>query len=289
MKSNKIIPKSIIDRRVLSFLSIILLFCSCNTKTDKEKLEERINKAYILSYLDVASNKYIKMKWDTVYAIIDSHVPAQLHLHGEGKSEEYGNHKFHVEAIYNYDRNRDAILYQSIHVYHKELGEIISTFEYGITHETIVTYEEFNKKVKIHNELIKERKDKVKLAYSNRTKVHFGMSYDDYINSNAEFRRNFIDGLIGDGSYEKTKARFVDRKFVGFEVHGHNIYDSNVCNNAHLSDERILNGSLRFYSVEKIYTCDLYNLKIFDQTDQSSGEEHMSIDVYWNEYAKIYK
>ena len=102
--------------------------------------------------------------------------------------------------------------------------------------------------------------------------------------------RNCGMGTIsGDGSYEKTKVRFVDGKFIGFEVHGHNIYDSNVSNNAHLSDERILNGSLRFYSVEKIYTCDLYNLKIFDQTDQSSGEEHVSLDVYWNGYTKMYK
>lgn len=278
-----------ISKRALYLLFILLLLGACTSKTDKELMEEKLSHEFILSHLNTASQKYVEMQWDTVYALPDSYIPTQLHLHGEGRCKNYGNNRFHVEAIYNYDKKRDSIIYQSVHVSHKNVGEIVSTFEYGRPCEKVVTYEEYKEKVKTYNEFIKERKDKVKLAYQNKTKVHFGMTYDDYKNTSTEFRRNFIDGLIGDGSYEKTKVRFVDGKFIGFEVHGHNIYDSNVSNNAHLSDERILNGSLRFYSVEKIYTCDLYNLKIFDQTDQSSGEEHVSLDVYWNGYTKMYK
>lgn len=278
-----------INRGAIYLLFILLLFGSCMSKSDRELMEEKLNRDFILSHLNTASQKYVDMQWDTIYALTDSYIPTQLHLHGEGRCKNYGNNRFHVEAIYNYDSKRDSIIYQSVHVSHKNVGEIVSTFEYGRPCEKVITYDEYKEKVKTYNEIIKERRNKVKLAYANKTKVHFGMSYDDYKNTSTEFRRNFIDGLIGEGTYEKSKVHFSKNRFVSFEVWGSNINDANIKNNAHLSDERVLHGSIRFYSVEKIYTCELYNLKVYDQTDQSSSERNISIEVYWNKYMKMYK
>lgn len=276
--------------RFLFFTISFLMLYACAERTEKDILKEKFDKRdLIVSHLNEVSGKYLQMEWDTVYVEIDSENSSLLWFCGEGKSKKYYNYKVHVGALCNYDMENDSIEYESLYAYNDEFGDVINIHGNDELLKEIVTPNEFKKKIWLRNEAVKERKDKVRLAYLNKTRVHFGMTRGDFEKSDIEHRINFVDGLIGYNAYYKTKFNFSKGILVGLNIHGNDINYINLMNNAHLSSDKTYNGRIRFLSHEKIYTCSLYNSKIYELRDLSTHEESITIDVYWNDYQKIYK
>lgn len=276
--------------RFLFFTISFLMLYACAERTEKDILKEKFDKRdLIVSHLNEVSGKYLQMEWDTVYVKIDSENSSLLWFCGEGKSKKYYNYKVHVGVLCNYDMENDSIEYESLYAYNDEFGDVINIHENDELLKEIVTPNEFKKKIWLRNEAVKERKDKVRLAYLNKTRVHFGMTRGDFEKSDIEHRINFVDGLIGYNAYYKTKFNFSKGILVGLNIHGNDINYINLMNNAHLSSDKTYNGRIRFLSHEKIYTCSLYNSKIYELRDLSTHEESITIDVYWNDYQKIYK
>lgn len=276
--------------RFLFFTISFLMLYACAERTEKDILKEKFDKRdLIVSHLHEVSGKYLQMEWDTVYVKIDSENSSLLWFCGEGKSKKYYNYKVHVGALCNYDMENDSIEYESLYAYNDEFGDVINIHGNDELLKEIVTPNEFKKKIWLRNEAVKERKDKVRLAYLNKTRVHFGMTRGDFEKSDIEHRINFVDGLIGYNAYYKTKFNFSKGILVGLNIHGNDINYINLMNNAHLSSDKTYNGRIRFLSHEKIYTCSLYNSKIYELRDLSTHEESITIDVYWNDYQKIYK
>lgn len=276
--------------RFLFFTISFLMLYACAERTEKDILKEKFDKRdLIVSHLNEVSGKYLQMEWDTVYVKIDSENSSLLWFCGEGKSKKYYNYKVHVGALCNYDMENDSIEYESLYAYNDEFGDVINIHGNDELLKEIVTPNEFKKKIWLRNEAVKERKDKVRLAYLNKTRVHFGMTHGDFEKSDIEHRINFVDGLIGYNAYYKTKFNFSKGILVGLNIHGNDINYINLMNNAHLSSDKTYNGRIRFLSHEKIYTCSLYNSKIYELRDLSTHEESITIDVYWNDYQKIYK
>lgn len=276
--------------RFLFFTISFLMLYACAERTEKDILKEKFDKRdLIVSHLNEVSGKYLQMEWDTVYVKIDSENSSLLWFCGEGKSKKYYNYKVHVGALCNYDMENDSIEYESLYAYNDEFGDVINIHGNDELLKEIVTPNEFKKKIWLRNEAVRERKDKVRLAYLNKTRVHFGMTRGDFEKSDIEHRINFVDGLIGYNAYYKTKFNFSKGILVGLNIHGNDINYINLMNNAHLSSDKTYNGHIRFLSHEKIYTCSLYNSKIYELRDLSAHEESITIDVYWNDYQKIYK
>ena len=276
--------------RFLFFTISFLMLYACAERTEKDILKEKFDKRdLIVSHLNEVSGKYLQIEWDTVYVKIDSENSSLLWFCGEGKSKKYYNYKVHVGALCNYDMENDSIEYESLYAYNDEFGDVINIHGNDELLKEIVTPNEFKKKIWLRNEAVKERKDKVRLAYLNKTRVHLGMTRGDFEKSDIEHRINFVDGLIGYNAYYKTKFNFSKGILVGLNIHGNDINYINLMNNAHLSSDKTYNGRIRFLSHEKIYTCSLYNSKIYELRDLSTHEESITIDVYWNDYQKIYK
>ena len=276
--------------RFLFFTISFLMLYACAERTEKDILKEKFDKRdLIVSHLNEVSGKYLQIEWDTVYVKIDSENSSLLWFCGEGKSKKYYNYKVHVGALCNYDMENDSIEYESLYAYNDEFGDVINIHGNDELLKEIVTPNEFKKKIWLRNEAVKERKDKVRLAYLNKTRVHFGMTRGDFEKSDIEHRINFVDGLIGYNAYYKTKFNFSKGILVGLNIHGNDINYINLMNNAHLSSDKTYNGRIRFLSHEKIYTCSLYNSKIYELRDLSTHEESITVDVYWNDYQKIYK
>ena len=269
--------------RFLFFTISFLMLYACAERTEKDILKEKFDKRdLIVSHLNEVSGKYLQIEWDTVYVKIDSENSSLLWFCGEGKSKKYYNYKVHVGALCNYDMENDSIEYESLYAYNDEFGDVINIHGNDELLKEIVTPNEFKKKIWLRNEAVKERKDKVRLAYLNKTRVHFGMTRGDFEKSDIEHRINFVDGLIGYNAYYKTKFNFSKGILVGLNIHGNDINYINLMNNAHLSSDKTYNGRIRFLSHEKIYTCSLYNSKIYELRDLSTHEESITIDVYWN-------
>lgn len=288
-------------RHIVFPLFLIFFICSCNTKTEEEKLEEKYNREYCDSILSMAISKYMDIKWDSIDHFI-SRVDNSLYSHyylfvdGDGISKNYGNAKFHVNSTWEIVGNGQYLFFQSLSVQHSDLGSIITINDPKdsmINH--IIDSTNFKIKLKNHSkiksEIYRERANAVRLAYQNKTKVHFGVSEDDYNHFDAGFQKNFIDGLIGNGAYELAQPVFAKDKLVGFEIcswRGSRCGHENIIDNAEVVKTRQSEVN-RFSITETDYVSPLYNLRIRTSTNEASGEYTEIITVYWNSYLKIYK
>lgn len=278
---------------LLSLLA--MFFLSCSIKTDEELLKQKMENENLRTLLDNATKKYFEIKWDTVYYLVDSYIPTQLHLHGAGKAKEYGNHTFHVEAIYNYIKEKDSIDYQSTHVSHKELGEIISTFSYGMDIEEIISPDEFITQLQNQRKwssiLKNENLHYAELANVNKTQVHFGMTEAEYEKIKTEFKdykqfeKNFINGLIGDGVYEHSrwnKLQFAKGKLSLIEFHNKDneyLSYSNLEKYGKFIKDHACRVN-RFDVYELYYRSPLYNLKIYKSTTNHPSTNDIHVSIY---------
>ena len=203
----------------------------------------------------------------------------------------YGNEYFDITGSYRVSHN--MLNCKSLKVDHSDVGTVFSIFE---KYDTLLTYYmdsvTFSQK---HHEYVEKRyeawKDcnyKTEYAYANQTKVHFGISKDEYNRLGGEFQRNFYEGLIGEGAYELAEPIFRKGKFVGFEIMEIEPFKyGNILANAKLLKEwrHGFHANETFFWV---YVCELYNMQIMSRYDKFERKTKHSIKAYWNEWNHMY-
>jgi len=213
---------------------------------------------------------------------------------GKGSTNRYnryGNEEFDIMGSYRVGHN--TLSCKALKAIHSDVGTVFAVFE---KYDTSLTYSmdsiTFSKKhseyVEKRYEAWKDRNYKTEYAYANQTKVHFGISKDEYDRLGSEFQRNFYEGLIGEGAFELAKPRFWKGIFVGFEIMEIDPFNyGNVLANAKLVKE----WRHGFHANETffwIYVCKLYNMKIMSRYDKYERRTKHSIEAYWNEHLRLY-
>ena len=283
---------------ILAIIVSVMLNCSCTSKSAQEIIEDAYSKEYCQQIMNEVLSKYMIVDWDSIARqvyIPEDNSGSMLIVDGYGKCRSYGNERFHVSSVWRINEGAKDCNFSTMQVRHKELGDIISINGPEDYMNSIMDSTEFAQKLAANkvkkSEVANERANMVALAYQNKTKVHFGMTAEEYKQCGREFQRNFIDGLIGPGAFEKAKPSFARGKFVGFEINSgknQSVSHKNIIANAEVTKSRKLDGNIRFDSYETNYVCKLYNLQIFEQTDGASHDCHETIKVWWNSYLKIY-
>ena len=204
----------------------------------------------------------------------------------------YGNEEFDITGSYRVSHN--MLNCQSLKVNHSDVGTVFAIFE---KYDTLLTYYmdsvTFSKK---HHEFVekryeawKDRNYKTEYAYANKTKVHFGISKDEYNRLGGGFQRNFYEGLIGEGAYELAEPIFRKGKFVGFEImeidpfhYGNVLANAKQVREEHHGFEA--NETFRW-----VYVCELYNMEMFSRYDKFERKTIHSIKAYWNEWITVFR
>lgn len=274
-------------------ISFFLLSCA---KTDEELLLEKYNSHYVASLLDKVLKPYIQIKWDSVSVDVGEDENGYLlgiSVYAYGQSKDFGNERFYVDAFWPDEFENSNDLGYMVNVRHEAVGEIVQVVQNDDILTHYMTKEEFlntlrREKLK-QKDIVRERKKSVDLAYENKTKVHFGITRNEYYDYDAEYRKNFIDGLVGKDTYELATPSFSGGKFVGFEVNSsryNSVNTANMVAKAQLIKNHKLDGSMRFDSIEEYYDSDLCNFKVFTQTELPNGGTTTTITVWWNKYLK---
>ena len=213
---------------------------------------------------------------------------------GKGSTNRYnryGNEKFDITGSYRV--NHRMLNCKSLKVDHSDVGTVFSIFE---KYDTLLTYYmdsvTFSKKhheyVEKRYEAWKDRNYKTEYAYANQTKVHFGISKDEYNRLGGEFQRNFYEGLIGEGAYELAEPIFRKGKFVGFKIREIDPFNyGNILVNAKLIKES-RHGFHANETYRWFYVCELYNMRIMSRYDKFERRTTHSIEAYWNEWLHYY-
>jgi hypothetical protein len=213
---------------------------------------------------------------------------------GKGSTNRYnryGSEKFDITGSYRVSHN--MLNCKSLKVDHSDVGTVFSIFE---KYDTLLTYymdsvtfsKKYHEIVEKRYEAWKDRNYKTEYAYANQTKVHFGISKDEYNRLGGEFQRNFYEGLIGEGAYELAEPIFRKGKFVGFEIMEIEPFKyGNILANAKLLKEwrHGFHAKKTFFWV---YVCELYNMQIMSRYDKFERKTKHSIKAYWNEWNHMY-
>lgn len=277
------------------FLVISLFLLSC-AKTDEELLMDKYNSHYVTNLLDKVLKPYIQIKWDFVSVDVAKDENGSLlgiSVYAYGQSKDFGNERFYVDAFWPEELDAPNDLGYIVNVGHEAVGEVAQIVQKGDALTHCMPKEEFlcalrREKLK-YKDIFRERKKNVELAYENKTKVHFGITRKEYYDYDIEYRKNFIDGLVGKDAYELVTPSFSDEKFVGFEINSsryNSVNTANMVANAKLIKSHKLDGSIRFDSIEEFYDSDLCNFKVFTQTELPHGGTTTTITVWWNKCLK---
>lgn len=212
-------------------------------------------------------------------------------ISGAGFSKLY-KEIFDVTGCYIVSQN--ILSCKSLKVTHRYVGSVFEINGNIISNhiDSLTFSQQIEKYNKLRDELWQERKDLIENAYANRTKVHFGISRDEYNRLGEDFQRHFYEGLVGYGAYELAKPTF-DKKdiLVGFEIEDRKektFSYYNVQNNADL----IRNEQLGYDAHEcfrYVYVCDLYNMEIISRYDKFDRKTEHSLKACWNEWVKVYR
>lgn len=281
------------------YVCLLLLALSCSTKSPVDKWHKMYNKEWAQTQLDSILAPYLHMDWDTnsLKITFSDAVPPIIEEYGTCK--EYGNTKLKVYSVWSlpFD-NADDAYPMSFYVRYGDVTVLSKANDGSITVEldsagfqnAVEVYKKEQRAIKEEERTARqERKNAVDLAYSNKTRVHFGMSSKDYYNCNKLFRTNFVNGLIGDGAFDSHfEPYFSNGIFVGFEISSSSkIKYDNVMNHASMTRIHTAPG-IRFDSRETNYTSKLYNLQIYELYS-SRSYNGTTIKVWWNKHMKIYE
>lgn len=288
-----------------SRISILLKVCllsaclSCSTKTSKEKWYAMYDKEWAQSQLDSILSPYLHMDWDSASLKISFSDVVPPTIEEYGTCREYGNTKMKVYSVWSlpFEKVEDAYPI-SFYVRYGDVNVLSMTSNGSITVEldsiefenAVIHYRQTQQEIaEERKEAVQERKDAVELAYSNKTRVHFGMTSKDYYKCDKLFRENFVNGLIGNGAYDSHfEPYFSKGKLVGFELlsSGKINYD-NILNHASMTKSNLSRGT-RFDLREANYSSNIYNLQIHEMFS-SRSYDGTTIKVWWNKHAIIYK
>ncbi len=280
---------------------VLLLVASClSNNKNKEETNDSINDSIINAQLRTLIDstllhsdlnlKVEQLSISTSYTNNDT----IKELTGKGSTNRYnryGNEKFDITGSYRVSHN--MLNCKSLKAVHSDVGTVFAIFE---KYDTLLTYYmdsvTFSKKhhenVEKRYEAWKDRNYKTEYAYANQTKVHFGISKDEYNRLGGEFQRNFYEGLIGEGAFELAEPIFRKGKFVGFEIREIKPYNyGNILANAKLLKEwrHGFHANETFFWV---YVCELYNMQIMSRYDKFERKTTHSIKAYWNEWLHLY-
>jgi len=282
------------------YCGVLLFTASCISNVKNQEADDSTNDSIIDAQLNTLvdstlSHSDLNLKVDQL-SISTSYTDNDTIKNVTGKGtanryNRYGNEEFDITGSYRVSHNMLNCL--SLKVDHSDVGTVFAIFE---KYDTLLTYYmdsvTFSKK---HHEFVekryeawKDRNYKTEYAYANKTKVHFGISKDEYDRLGGEFQRNFYEGLIGEGAYELAEPRFRKGKFVGFEIMEIDPFNyGNVLANAKLVKEwrHGFQANETFFG---IYVCELYNMKIMSRYDKFERRTKHSIEAYWNEYLRLY-
>ena len=286
----------------LTYIALLILAVSCTSNSKNQETNDSINDSIINAQLRTLLDstlfhsdlnlKVEQLSISTSYTNNDT----IKDVTGKGSTNRYnryGNEKFDITGRYRVSHS--MLNCESLKVDHSDVGIVFSIFE---KYDTLLTYymdsvtfsKKLNEYVEKRYEAWKDRNYKTEYAYANQTKVHFGISKDEYNRLGGEFQRNFYEGLIGEGAYELAEPIFKKGKFVGFEIielHGKTFDYGNVLANAKLIKER-RHGFHAHETFRWVYVCELYNMEIFSRYDKFERKTKHSIEAYWNEWNHMY-
>lgn len=273
--------------------SIFLL--SCNTKTTEERNRERIDKETCKNLLNEVLSEYMTIEWDSIsFQVVqpENILVPMLTVEGYGRSDSYANEQFHVNSTWLMNETGEKHDFSSLKVSHKELGRIAYISGRNADNNSIVDSKSFKERLfeiqKKKQEKAKEHANYVQLAYKNKTKVHFGITRDDYYQLGREYQRVFYDGLIGKGASEFAKPFFVKDIFVGFEINDYHSRASYTNLYAYAKEvKKHYYKGIRYDSSTSHYVSAIYNLEMRERISNIE-DNSVTIKVYWNAYSKSY-
>ena len=279
---------------IFSFFLLLVASCSSssrNQESDRSKNNDSILNAQVKASIDSTLSQYVGLKLDS-FNISNSirNDDTIISISGDGYSKLY-REIFEVEGKYRVGKKRLSCI--SLEVNHRHIGNVFSIYDTIVSNQvdTLSFSQQLHDYYERQHEIWEERDNLSENAYANRTKVHFGISQEEYNKLGEGFQRNFYEGLVGYGAYELAKPIFHKDKFVGFdimEIHDKTFSDTNVQYNADL----VRNDQIGYDAHEcfrYVYICELYNMEIMSRFDKFDRRTKKSLKVYWNEWVKVYR
>lgn len=284
---------------VIYFLFIILSgscsLSSMNQEAEESKKNDSIINAHLKALVDSTLSSCINLKLDS-FRIINTfrNNDTIKEIKGNGRSYLYDYEKLRIMGSYKVSKGMICCI--SLKASHSDVGNVFEIYE---IYDSLFTYRmdslTFLKKNQVYEEGKKEKMDeyfyRIERAYANQTKVHFGISREEYNRLGEDFQRNFYEGLVGYGAYELAKPIFNKEKLVGFEImelHDKSFGYNNVQNNADLVKKEQL-GYDAHETYRWIYVCELYNMEIISSYDKFDRKTRKTLKVYWNEWARVFR
>ena len=278
----------------LTYIALLILVVSCSSNIRNQNKADLTNDSIINAQLrilvDSTLSMHIQLKQDSCNINNSFRYDDTLkNISGTGFSKLY-KETFDVTGSYRVGHN--TLNCKSLKVTHRHVGNVFEMYDNFAKQVDSLTFsQQMEEYYKLQDALWQERKNLTENAYANRTKVHFGISRDEYNRLGADFQRNFYEGLVGYGAYELAEPSF-DRSgiFSGFEImelHDKTFSYYNVQNNAVLVDKR-QHGYGAHETFFWDYVCELYNMEIMSRYDKFDRRTKNSLKCYWNEYIKMY-
>lgn len=289
------------SKHIVIYFFFLILTGSCssnsrNQEPDSSKKNDSILNAQVKAMIDSTLSPYIRLQWES-FNITNSYSNNDTvkSIKGTLQSDQYFNKSFDVAGSYKIHQNSPVCKYLSVS--HEKVGNI---FEMKEMYDSLFTFytdsamflEKLNQYWEHPDEedqIVLDRFNLVARAYANETKVHFGISEDEYNRYGKEFQRNFYEGLVGSGTYELVEPIFSKSAFVGFEVM--EIYDKTFSTN-NIQAKLVRSEQLAYDAHEcfrYVYVCELYNMEMYSKYDKYDRKTKKSLKVYWNEWARVFR
>lgn len=286
--------KQFINSNVIYFF-FLLLTISCSSNNTNQDLDNSWNDSIInvqlKALVDSTLSKHIGLNLDSFKIsnsiLIDDTIKS---ISGKGYSKLY-KEIFEIEGRYRVGKKLLSCM--SLKVNHRHVGNVFTKYDTIVSKQvdTLSFSQQLHDYYERQHEIWEERDNLSEKAYANRTKVHFGISKNEYNKYGEDFQRNFYEGLVGYGAYELAKPIFHKDKFVGFdimEIHDETFSYYNVQYNADLvRNEQI--GYDAHECFRYVYICELYNMEIMSRYDKFDRKTKKSLKAYWNEWVKIFR
>lgn len=280
---------------IVIYFFFLILAGSCssssrNQDTDDLRKNDSILNVQVKALIDSTLSQHIGLKLDS-FNISNSirNNDTLKSISGKGYSKLY-KEKFEVEGIYRAGQNLHSCI--SLEVNHRHIGNVFTIYDTIVSKQvdTLTFSQQLHDYYERLHEIWEERENLSENAYANRTKVHFGISQEEYNKLGEDFQRNFYEGLVGYGAYELAEPIFMRGEFSGFEImeiHDKTFSYYNVQNNAELVRQKQIGYNAHECFIY-VYVCELYNMEIMSRYDKFDRKTKKSLKVYWNEWGRLY-
>lgn len=285
--------KLIVIYVLLLVFTVSCLSSSRNQESDDSPKNDSILNAQVKAMIDSTLSTYIRLQWESFNITSTySNNDTTKNIKGTLRSDQYFNRTFDVAGSYKIRQNSAICKFLSV-----SYGKIGNIFEMKEMYDSIFTFHTdsvtFMKKLNQYwehpdeeDQISLDRFNLISRAYANETKVHFGISEDEYKRYGKEYQRNFYEGLIGKGAYELADPKFYRNKFIGFEIWE---TKDKTFSTSNIQAKLVKSEQIGYDAHEcfrYVYVCDLCNMEMYSQYDKFDRKTKKSIKVYWNEGRK---